>query len=98
MNRVSSTFYHYGGCGGVLAVVISFRHRGTIMRQYALVVVGATLMSLFVSFTVTPTLASRFAKLERLTERTLLGRFALAFEKLYHRFSDFYQKMLKWLL
>ncbi|MGD1044769.1 MAG: efflux RND transporter permease subunit [Bacteroidota bacterium] len=71
---------------------------GQIMRQYALVVVGATLMSLFVSFTVTPTLASRFAKLERLTDRTLLGRFALAFEGFYHRFSDFYQKMLKWSL
>jgi len=71
---------------------------GQIMRQYALVVVGATLMSLFVSFTVTPTLASRFAKLERLTDRTLLGKFALAFERFYHRFSDFYQKMLKWSL
>jgi HAE1 family hydrophobic/amphiphilic exporter-1 len=71
---------------------------GQIMRQYALVVVGATLMSLFVSFTVTPTLASRFAKLERLTDRSLLGKFALAFERFYHRFSDFYQKMLKWSL
>jgi len=71
---------------------------GQIMRQYALVVVGATLMSLFVSFTVTPTLASRFAKLERLTDRTLLGRFALAFERFYHRFSDFYQTVLKWSL
>jgi hydrophobic/amphiphilic exporter-1 (mainly G- bacteria), HAE1 family len=71
---------------------------GQIMRQYALVVVGATLMSLFVSFTVTPTLASRFAKLERLTDRTLLGRLALAFERSYHRFSDFYQMMLKWSL
>jgi HAE1 family hydrophobic/amphiphilic exporter-1 len=71
---------------------------GQIMRQYALVVVGATLMSLFVSFTVTPTLASRFAKLERLTDRTLLGKFALAFERFYHRFSDFYQKVLKWSL
>jgi hydrophobic/amphiphilic exporter-1 (mainly G- bacteria), HAE1 family len=71
---------------------------GQIMRQYALVVVGATLMSLFVSFTVTPTLASRFAKLERLTDRTWLGRFALAFERFYHRFSDFYQKTLKWSL
>ena len=50
------------------------------------------------SFTVTPTLASRFAKLERLTDRTLLGKFALAFEKLYHRFSDLYQKTLKWSL
>ena len=34
---------------------------GQIMRQYALVVVGATLTSLFVSFTITPMLASRFA-------------------------------------
>jgi HAE1 family hydrophobic/amphiphilic exporter-1 len=71
---------------------------GQIFRQYALVVVGATLTSLFVSFTVTPTLASRFAKLERLTDRTLLGKFALAFERFYHRFSDFYQKSLKWAL
>ena len=71
---------------------------GQIMRQYALVVVGATLMSLFVSFTVTPTLASRFAKLERLTDRTLLGKFSLAFERFYHRFSDFYQKILRWAL
>ena len=37
-------------------------------------------------------------KLERLTDRTLLGRFALAFERFYHRFSDFYQKLLKWSL
>jgi hydrophobic/amphiphilic exporter-1 (mainly G- bacteria), HAE1 family len=71
---------------------------GQIMRQYALVVVGSTLTSLFVSFTITPTLASRFAKLERLTDRTLLGKFALAFERYYHRFSDFYQKLLKWAL
>ena len=71
---------------------------GQIMRQYALVVVGSTLTSLFVSFTVTPMLASRFARLERLTERTLLGRFALAFEKYYHRFSDFYQLVIAWAL
>ncbi|HTY10954.1 MAG TPA: efflux RND transporter permease subunit [Bacteroidota bacterium] len=71
---------------------------GQIMREYALVVVGSTLTSLFVSFTITPTLASRFAKLERLTDRTLLGKFALAFERTYHRFSEFYQRMLKWAL
>ena len=59
---------------------------GQIIRQYALVVVGSTLTSLFVSFTITPTLASRFAKLERLTDRTLLGKFALAFERYYHSF------------
>ncbi len=71
---------------------------GQIIRQYALVVVGSTLTSLFVSFTITPTLASRFSKLERLTDRTLLGKFALAFEQYCHRFSAFYQKLLKWAL
>ncbi|HVN48200.1 MAG TPA: efflux RND transporter permease subunit, partial [Bacteroidota bacterium] len=71
---------------------------GQIMRQYALVVVGSTLTSLFVSFTITPTLASRFAKLERLSEQTLLGKFALAFERYYHKFSDLYQRLLKWAL
>jgi len=71
---------------------------GQILRQYALVVVGSTLTSLFVSFTITPTLASRFAKLERLSDRTLIGKFALAFEQYYHKFSEYYHKMLKWAL
>jgi HAE1 family hydrophobic/amphiphilic exporter-1 len=71
---------------------------GNIMREFALVIVGSTLMSLFVSFTITPVLASRFGKLERLTEATLLGRFALAFERFYHRFQEHYLRMLKWSL
>ncbi|MFA6468588.1 MAG: efflux RND transporter permease subunit [Bacteroidota bacterium] len=71
---------------------------GNIMREFALVIVGSTLMSLFVSFTITPLLASRFAKVERLTEKTLLGKFALAFEKQYHRFQEHYLQLLKWSL
>jgi HAE1 family hydrophobic/amphiphilic exporter-1 len=71
---------------------------GQILRQYALVVVGSTLTSLFVSFTITPTLASRFAKLERLTNRTLIGKFALAFERYYRKFSEYYHTVLKWAL
>lgn len=71
---------------------------GNILREYALVIVGSTLMSLFVSFTVTPMLASRFAKLERLTDRTLMGKFALAFEKFYHSFQEWYMKTLHWAL
>ncbi|MDP2036639.1 MAG: efflux RND transporter permease subunit, partial [Ignavibacteria bacterium] len=43
---------------------------GNILRQFAVVVVISTLMSLFVSFTLTPLLASRFGKLERLTNAT----------------------------
>ncbi len=71
---------------------------GNIMREFALVIVGSTLMSLFVSFTITPLLASRFAKVERLTDRTLLGRFALGFEKQYHRFQEHYLRLLRWSL
>ncbi len=53
---------------------------GSILREFSLVVVFSTLMSLFVSFTVTPMLASRFGRLEHLTKATLWGRLNLGFE------------------
>lgn len=71
---------------------------GSFLRQYALVVVFSTLMSLFVSFTVTPLLASRFSQLEHLKPGTLMGDFGLWIEKLFERISAFYQKALKWSL
>lgn len=71
---------------------------GNILREFSLVVVSSTLMSLFVSFTVTPMLASRFAKLERLTNKTLLGKFAVWFEKKFKEFTDYYIELLKWSL
>ncbi|MBI1808225.1 MAG: efflux RND transporter permease subunit [Ignavibacteria bacterium] len=71
---------------------------GNIMREFALVVVFSTLMSLFVSFTITPLLASRFAKLERLTKHTVLGRFALWFEQQYHQLTKQYIWILAWSL
>ncbi|MBS3945318.1 MAG: efflux RND transporter permease subunit [Melioribacter sp.] len=69
---------------------------GNILREFSLVVVSSTLMSLFVSFTVTPMLASRFAKLERLTKNTLLGKFAIWFEKKFKEFTEYYIELLKW--
>lgn len=69
---------------------------GNIMRQFSVVVVVSTLMSLFVSFTLTPLLSSRFGKLERLTDKTLLGRFALWFERFFHNFTEDYIKVLRW--
>ena len=69
---------------------------GNIMREFALVVVFSTLMSLFVSFTVTPLLASRFTRLEHPTRATLMGAFALWFEGLFHRLTAFYQQTLRW--
>ena len=58
---------------------------GNIIRQFAVVVVISTLLSLFVSFTVTPALASRLGKLERLTKNSLMGRFALWFESIIQK-------------
>lgn len=69
---------------------------GNILRQFAAVVVVSTLMSLFVSFTITPMLASRFAQLERLTTRTLLGKFANWFERKFKGLTENYIKVLKW--
>ncbi len=69
---------------------------GNILRQFSIVIVISTLMSLVVSFTLTPLLASRFGKLERLTKATILGRFALRFENEFHAFTDKYIQLLKW--
>ncbi len=69
---------------------------GNIMRQFSIVIVVSTLMSLFVSFTITPMLASRFGKLERLKPTNALGRFAIWFENKFQSFSNHYIKLLKW--
>ena len=71
---------------------------GNIIRQFAVVVVIATLLSLFVSFTVTPLLASRIGKLERLTKDTIIGRFAVWFENMFHKVVEHYLRVLTWAL
>ncbi|MCL5031346.1 MAG: efflux RND transporter permease subunit [Bacteroidetes bacterium] len=71
---------------------------GNILREFAVVVVISTLLSLFVSFTVTPLLASRISKIEKLTKATLIGRFAIWFEKGFRNLTDLYIRILKWAL
>ncbi|TAE22190.1 MAG: hypothetical protein EAZ92_16095 [Candidatus Kapaibacterium sp.] len=71
---------------------------GDIMRQFALVVVISTLLSLLVSFTLTPMLASRFSRLEHLTKNTLMGRFGLWFEAMFDRLTNWYAGILVWAL
>lgn len=68
---------------------------GSILREFSLVVVISTLMSLFVSFTITPLLASRFGKLEHLNAGTLWGRINLGFEKFIDRVKADYGALLK---
>ncbi len=68
---------------------------GSMLREFSLVVVFSTLMSLFVSFTVTPLLASRFSKIEKRTRNTLMGKIALGFEDIYNKLVAFYEKVLR---
>jgi HAE1 family hydrophobic/amphiphilic exporter-1 len=71
---------------------------GNILREFALVVVFSTLMSLFVSFTLTPLLASRFAKLEHLSNKTIWGSINLHFENNINKLIAIYGKILEWAL
>jgi HAE1 family hydrophobic/amphiphilic exporter-1 len=71
---------------------------GNIIREFAMVVVISTLMSLFVSFTVTPLLASRISKLEKMTDGTFIGKFAIAFERYFRGIVAQYMNLLGWSL
>lgn len=68
---------------------------GGMMKQFAIVIVISTLTSLFVSFTVTPLLASRFSRLEKLTKESLIGRFGIWFERIYTMVTNDYLKFLR---
>lgn len=71
---------------------------GNMLREFSLVIVFSTLMSLFVSFTITPLLASRFSKVEKLTKGTLMGRLALGFEGFFNKITAYYERVLDWSL
>jgi HAE1 family hydrophobic/amphiphilic exporter-1 len=71
---------------------------GNILREFSLVVVFSTLMSLFVSFTLTPLLASRFGKIEILDKNSLWGKLNIGFERFLDRIKEEYGRMLTWVL
>lgn len=78
---------------------------GAILREFSLVVVFSTLMSLLVSFTITPLLASRFGKVEEMNPNTWWGKINLAFERMIDTLKEDYARMLavvlrkkRWLL
>ncbi|MCS6978790.1 MAG: efflux RND transporter permease subunit [Flavobacteriales bacterium] len=71
---------------------------GNILREFSLVVVASTLMSLLVCFTLTPLLASRFGKLTHLTGSSLWIRLNRAFENLIASARDAYARILRWSL
>ena len=65
-----------------------------LIGPFALVVVITTLLSLLVAFTAIPLLASRFAKLEHLSNKKITGRFFLWIENEINQFSNLIQKIL----
>jgi hydrophobic/amphiphilic exporter-1 (mainly G- bacteria), HAE1 family len=69
-----------------------------ILRQFSLVVVVSTLMSLFVCFTLTPLLVSRFGKLTHPNPKRIGGRVILSVEKAIERLTGNYTSLLKWSL
>ena len=71
---------------------------GNILREFSLVVVFSTLMSLFVSFTLTPLLASKWGKLEVLNKNSLWGLINIKFEEFLTGLRDVYGKALSWAL
>ncbi len=71
---------------------------GNIMSQFAWVVVFSTLMSLVVSFTITPMLASRFSKLEHLSNRNFFGIFFIGFERMLDNLTERYGRIVNWSL
>jgi hydrophobe/amphiphile efflux-1 (HAE1) family protein len=69
-----------------------------MLRQFALVVVISTLLSLFVSFTLTPLLASRFAKFEQYRKGSFMGKLIEVFERWLSNITNGYGKLLGWSL
>ncbi|MCB0570239.1 MAG: efflux RND transporter permease subunit [Phaeodactylibacter sp.] len=69
-----------------------------LLFQFSLVVVASTAISLLVSFTLTPFLASRFSRLKHLDANKLLDRPLIWFESVITGLQDSYEAALKWSL
>ncbi len=69
-----------------------------ILHQFSIVVVVSTLMSLFVCFTLTPWLASRFAKEIQLNPKNPFQAILIWFEKRVTIFTEQYVKLVGWSL
>lgn len=66
-----------------------------LLAQFSIVIVLSTLMSLFVSFTLTPLLASRMAKVEKINTKKLFGKLIHSFERFLNWLTDLYSRVLQ---
>lgn len=71
---------------------------GRIFSEFGITIVVATLLSLFVSFTLTPMLAAKWSRLIRHTRESFLGRFIAGFETRQEKLVNGYEHLLSWAL
>ncbi|MBK6777662.1 MAG: efflux RND transporter permease subunit [Flavobacteriales bacterium] len=69
-----------------------------LLKQFSVVVVVSTLMSLFVSFTLTPWLASRLGRKEELEPTNVYNRVLIRFEHGLDALNNWYARKLGWVL
>jgi len=81
-----------------LPIALSSGLAADILKEFAVTVSIATLLSLLSSFTIVPWLSSRFGKLERITGKSIFGKAVIAFEKGLFNFTAFVTNLLKWSL
>jgi HAE1 family hydrophobic/amphiphilic exporter-1 len=79
-------------------IAVSTGMVANILRQFCVVVIISTLLSLLASFTIVPLIFSRFGKLERIEGKNLFGRFILWFEKQLRKFTNWVTRVLEWTL
>lgn len=71
---------------------------GKIFSEFGITVVISTLLSLFVSFTLTPMLAAKWSRLEERVTHTLIGRFMRRFEGWQVTLGETYGRLVHWAL
>ena len=69
-----------------------------ILREFCVVVMISTMLSLLSSFMIVPLLSSRFGKLEHITGKNFFEKFILWFEAQLQKFTDWMTSILKWAL
>jgi hydrophobic/amphiphilic exporter-1 (mainly G- bacteria), HAE1 family len=71
---------------------------GRIFSEFGITIVVSTLLSLFVSFTLTPMLASRWSRLIAHARTSWIGRFIATIERWQDKLGERYRNILAWAL
>lgn len=79
-----------------LPIILSQGLVADLLRQFSVVIVTSTMLSLFVSFTLVPLLTSRFAKHEQLKSKGTFGKFLEGFESGINAVVEQIIRILRW--